>query len=153
MATFNEQFGTILLGNNKAAKMHLLQGWAVIAPNKQWVQGHPMNLAHRANGDGFRWQCATRGCHETKGLRVGAIFAQFTKSNIGRLTYAVYLWSQKVIRVRISEITGLSEKIITKICQLLRQRCSYHLARNPVTMNGGGGFNVKIDESIFHHKQ
>ena len=153
MATFSEQFGTILLGNDKVAKIHLLQGWNIIAPNKQCVQGHRMSLVNRQNGDGLRWMCTTQGCRETKGLRVGTIFAQFTKTDIGRLSYAIYLWSEKVIGVRIAEITGLSEKTVTKLRQLLRQCCSNHLARNPIRINGGGGFNVEIDESMFHHKQ
>ena len=52
------------------------------------------------------------------------------------------------------EIARFTLKLLKKIGGiLLRQCCSNHLQRNPIMINGGGGFNVQINQSMFHHEQ
>ena len=147
-----ETYGPILLGNDKAAKLHLLQAWGIFANPKMCPQNHPMSKDRRPNMDGYRWRCFRCHPNRTLGLRQGTIL-QDLRVDSGRIMQAIYLWSLKTTGVEISRLTGLEEHIVGEIRFRLRVCCSNDLRRNPIRIGGGPGRPVQIDESMFNHKR
>ena len=151
--TFLETHGPILLGNDKAAKLHLLQAWGIFANPKICPQQHQMILERRNNNiDGWRWRC--NRCHPrlSIGIREGTILKDF-RGDSGRLVHAIYLWSLKKTGVEIANETGLDQHIVGELRWRLRVCCTNDLLRHPVRISGRQGQPVQIDESMFNHKR
>ena len=145
--------GPTLLGNDKAAKLQLLQAWGIFANPKMCPQNHPMTLERRQNHmDGWRWRCNVCRPKITLGLREGTILHHF-RVDSGSLLYAIYLWSLKMTAVEIARLTGVDERIVGTLRLRLRMCCSNDLGRNPVRIGGRPGRPIQVDESMFNHKR
>ncbi|XP_066936947.1 uncharacterized protein [Clytia hemisphaerica] len=152
---FLQRWGALLLGNDKIAIIHFLQGQGLLSVVKMCQTcGSPMQLeANRQCRDGFRWRC-NRPCRRCLRLRNGTIFESWTHISLSDLFLIIFLWSNNVSMTKITNIVGIPKKTVIKMLQLLRQVCTNDLARNPVAIGGGGAnFVVQIDESQFHHRQ
>ena len=102
------------------------------------------------NKDGYRWSC--NACGETQGVRIGTFFEDFARTDLGRLAYAIYLWTLRITGKEISAMTGIHQNDVVRIRQKLRRVCLSDCTRNPIFVDGSGGWTVQIDESLFNHK-
>ena len=161
-ATFNEQFAGILFPTppvTKAklrARIELLRQWNLLARDPRCRNGHSMGLEKRDNLDGFRLRCyknVRRGvrCDETRGLRIGTFF-EWTELDLGRLTYAMYLWTLRITGKSIAALSGLSQNYVVKLRQHIRATCANDFVNHPITIDGSNGWTVQVDESLFNHK-
>ena len=129
-ATFNEQYACILFPTQpitpakKRAKVELLQRWNLLAANPQCLNGHGMMLERRNNVDGWRWKC--HRCRTTRGLRSGTFFEDF-RTDLGRLAYAIYLWTLRITGKEISAMTGIHQNDIVRLRQNIRTSCFFLL--------------------------
>ena len=164
-ATFNELYGGILFPTapvtrgKKRARIVLLQQWNLLPTRPLCAAnppGHPMRLEARNNADGYRWRCyhqvaPGQACGKTRGLRVGTFF-EGTNLDLGRLVYAIYLWTTRITGRSISDISGISQNYVVVLRRRLPAICLNDLNQNPIFIDGSGGWTVQIDESLFNHK-
>ena len=163
---FNEQYAGILFPaqpitkEKKRAKIELLQRWRLLDTNPVCSgnrhpggQGAIMRLSFRSlnHVDGYRWKC--HPCKETRGVRVGTFF-EGSEIDLGKLVYAMYLWTLRLTGRSIAAISGVNQNYVVLLRQKIRRSCRNDLIRPPgITINGGGGWTVQIDESLFNHQQ
>ena len=160
MPTFVQQYSAVLFPQvpvtqqQKRNIIQLLQQWHLLPVHPNCGAGHQMNLRSRpVERDGYRFRCTVRHCRQqaTRGLRIGTFFEGFGY-DLGQLVYAIYLWTQRLTGQEISNITGIDPRIVVKIRAKLRRTCTNDLRVRPIWVDGGGGWTVQIDESLFNHK-
>ena len=146
--TFNERYaGTLfptapITPEKKLARIRLLQQWNLLATNQPCGNDHAMRLERRQNRDGWRWKChVCRNPCRTQGLRVGTFFEGFDL-DIGRLAYAIYLFTLRITGKSMHLLTGISENYIVRIRQKIRLTCLSDCTRNPIFVDGSGGWTV-----------
>ena len=145
------------------SRIMLLQQWGLLFTNPPCngnihppvpPGGRPVVMRLRKRNtcaDGYRFECSARDCRKTQGLRIGTIFEDF-RLDLGKMTYAIYLWTLRLIGKEISVITGIAQNYITLIRQKIRRSCWSDLMRPPGITINGNGWTVQMDESLFNHK-
>ena len=77
---------------------------------------------------------------------------EFPRITLGKMLLLMYLWSQRVLRSRASDMVGLTKNTVGRVFGMFRHCCMRDLQDRPIIPFGGHVFVLKCDESQFKHK-
>lgn len=79
-------------------------------------------------------------CRGKKSLREGSFFAEFPRITLGKMLLLMYLWSQRVLRSRASDMEGLTKNTVGRVFGMLRHCCMRDLQDRPIIPFAGRVF-------------
>ena len=115
--------------------------------NRLCDNGHQLTLKRNTKTDGWWWRCSTKGCQQTKSIRLGTFFNE-SRLAITQVLLLVLNFAFEFLNTTMYQISGIAVHTVAAYKRRLRLIILTMFNKNDIRI-GGEGRIVEIDESLF----
>jgi transposase-like protein len=115
--------------------------------NRLCDNGHQLTLKKNTKTDGWWWRCSTKGCQQTKSIRLGTFFNE-SRLAITQVLLLVLNFAFEFLNTTMYQISGIAVHTVAAYKRRLRLIILTMFNKNDIRI-GGEGRIVEIDESLF----